>query len=143
MSEILELCKKVIKNNGDIPSRYCNGIQCTPDNCPFKYCQPYRRTRKENLEIAQKHIQEQKGAILIMENNNQDKTLIIKIGDIVKYKTRRNPKGNWGEVIEIFECKASKEKERIGNIVIQIEGLDGTYREEVIVGDIMKAYKEK
>lgn len=67
---------------------------------------------------------------------------MIKVNDIIKYKTYENPAGNWGKVVCIFEIKDSANRENIGKIFVRTEPIEnGITHNDVPVEDILIVYK--
>ncbi|MDY4605398.1 MULTISPECIES: hypothetical protein [Clostridium] len=71
---------------------------------------------------------------------------MIKVNNIVKFKTNVNPIGDFGKVREIFEIKESSEKERIGELLYRIDPLEnntGFSYDDIERKDILEIYSKE
>lgn len=70
---------------------------------------------------------------------------MIKIKDIVKYKTFMNPKGCWGMVKEIIEIKESTEEERKGKELYRVTSLEdkGLSHYDAMEEEILEVYSKE
>ena len=71
---------------------------------------------------------------------------MIKVNNIVKFKTNVNPIGDFGKVREIFEIKESSEKERIGELLYRIDPLENNTcfsYDDIERKDILEIYSKE